>query len=335
MGQATSNERANEKCWVGFDLGGTKMLAAVFDSDFRLRARQRKKTKGHEGAESGLQRVVQAIRAASEEAGVEPSRLGGVGIGCAGALNLNKGEIHESPNLGWRDVPVRKFLQRELKCPVIVVNDVDAGVYGEFRFGAARDARCVVGVFPGTGIGGGCVYEGQILRGRNGSCMEIGHVPVMTDGPLCGCGQRGCLEAVASRLAISSAAAQAAYRGQAPHLLAMVGTDVSEIRSGILAEAIQAGDRVVEEIVLAAARHVGTAVATLVHLLGPDMVVLGGGLVEAMPKLFVETVAASARQRVLPSFSESFEVVAAKLGDDAIVRGAAAWAQHVTMESDE
>jgi glucokinase len=159
--------------------------------------------------------------------------------------------------------------------------------------------------------------------------MEIGHVQVAPEGPLCGCGRRGCLEAVASRLAIASRAAAAAYRGQAPHLLEEVGTDVAKIRSGALAASIEAGDEAVESIVREAARQIGRAVAGAVHLLGPDVVVLGGGLVEAMTKLFVTEVSEAAKQRVLPSFADSFEVVAAKLGDDAGVMGNAAWAQHV------
>jgi glucokinase len=157
--------------------------------------------------------------------------------------------------------------------------------------------------------------------------MEIGHLRVAPEGPLCGCGLRGCLEAVASRLAIAGAAAQAAYRGQAPHLLAACGADVANIRSGMIADAIAAGDAVVEQIVRNAAEAVGVAVAGAVHLLGPDIVVLGGGLVEAMPGLFVSAVGDSARARVMTTFRETFEIVAAQLGDDAAAMGAAAWAR--------
>jgi glucokinase len=208
-----------------------------------------------------------------------------------------------------------------------LLNDVDSGVYGEFRFGAATGARCVVGVFPGTGIGGGCVYEGKILRGKTSSCMEIGHIQIVPDGPLCGCGRRGCLEAVASRLAIAASVAQAVYRGQSNYLIATCGTDVGMIRSGVLAEAVESGEKVVERIVRAAAAHVGTAVATVVNLLAPDTIVLGGGMVEEMPDLFVAEVSGAAAARVMPSFVGSYKVVPAKLGDDAGAIGAAGWAQ--------
>jgi glucokinase len=315
--------------WVGFDLGGTKMLATLFDAKFKAIESDRSKTKGHEGAETGVTRIIKSIRKVLKEAGVKEGQLGGIGIGIPGPLDLDQGIIHSTPNLGWTDVRIKDILEKEFECPTVIANDVDAGVYGEYRFGAGRNARTVLGVFPGTGIGGGCVYEGSILRGKTGSCMEIGHVQVAPEGPLCGCGRRGCLEAVASRLAIASRAAAAAYRGQAPHLLDEVGTDVAKIRSGVLAASIAAGDETVESIVREAARQIGRAVAGAVHLLGPDVVVLGGGLVEAMPKLFVTEVSETAKQRVLPSFADSFKVAAASLGDDAGVLGNAAWAQHV------
>jgi glucokinase len=318
---------AQENHWVGFDLGGTKMLAVVYDSEFRPLGRDRTKSKGHEGGDAGLERIVATIHAALKDAKVTAEQLGGIGVGCPGPLDLDAGVILDTPNLGWQNVKVGETLESAFGCEAVIANDVDAGVYGEFRFGAAKDARCVLGVFPGTGIGGGCVYEGRIIRGKTTSCMEIGHVQVMPDGPRCGCGRYGCLEAVASRLAIAAAAATAAHRGDAPYLRSNTGTDMADIRSGALASSVRHGDKVVEQILRDAARHIGTAVAGAVHLMAPDMVVLGGGLVEAMPELFVEEVGDAARNRVMEPLVDSFTVTAAELGDDASVLGAAAWAQ--------
>jgi glucokinase len=320
--------------WVGFDLGGTKMMAAAFSQDFRLLGRRRRKTKGAEGAKAGLDRIVETIRDALEEGQVTDQRLAGIGVGCPGNVDLEKGIVIDSANLSWKNFHVREALEQEFKCPAVVLNDVDAGVYGEYRFGAGKGARCIVGVFPGTGIGGGCVYEGKVLRGKNISCFEIGHMQINPNGLPCGCGRIGCLETEASRLAISAAAAAAAFRGEAPHLLAAAGTDLANIRSSVLAEAIQAGDEVIERIVERAARLIGWAVGDVVNLLAPDVVVLGGGLVEAMPEIFLEEVEQSARQRAAPPFSKTFRVAAAKLGDDAVVRGAAAWAQTMQTAAD-
>jgi glucokinase len=313
--------------WAGFDLGGTKMMAAVYSPDFRVLGRRRRKTKGVEGAKAGVERIVETLRDALEEAHLDPAQLAGIGVGCPGNIDLERGLVVDSANLGWHNLPIQNLLEKVFDCPVAVMNDVDAGVYGEYRFGAARHARCVVGIFPGTGIGGGCVYEGQILRGRHVSCLEIGHLQVNPNGLPCGCGRVGCLETEASRLAIAAAAAVAAYRGDAPHLLAAAGTDLTNIRSGALAEAIRAGDTAIERIVERAARLIGVAVGDVVNLLAPDVVVLGGGLVEAMPELFLKQVELGARQRAAPPFSKTFKVVAARLGDEAVVRGAAAWAE--------
>jgi glucokinase len=317
----------NSRPWVGFDLGGTKMLAAAFGPDFRLLGRRRRKTKGSEGSKAGLDRIVETIRDALAEANMANEKLAGIGVGCPGNVDLERGVVIDSANLGWRNLQMREALEKEFKCPAVVLNDVDAGVYGEYRFGAGKGARCLVGVFPGTGIGGGCVYEGKVLRGKNISCFEIGHVQINPNGLPCGCGRIGCLETEASRLAISAAAATAAFRGEAPHLLAAAGTDLANIRSGVLAEAIQAGDTIIERIVERAARLIGWCLGDVVNLLAPDIVVLGGGLVEAMPDLMLEGIEEAARERAAPPFAKTFKVAGAKLGDDAVVRGAAAWAQ--------
>lgn len=324
MTQITSKQ----KVWIGFDLGGTKMACQAFDHSFAALSREREKTRGHEGQQIGLERIAATIRSTLGKLRLQPGELGGIGIGCPGPLDLDAGVILSAPNLGWSQVPLKAFLEREFQCPAFIMNDVDAGVYGEYRFGAGRGSRCVVGVFPGTGIGGGCVYDGELLRGRMGSCMEVGHVQVAPEGPLCGCGRRGCLEAVASRLAITADAIQAAYRGEAPYLMKNYGTDLSKIRSKALLEAITNGDVRIREIVTNAARQIGIVIGNLVNLLLPDKIILGGGLVEAMPDLFVESVHQSAQKRAMPAYENEFEVVAGQLGDDAATTGAAAWAQH-------
>ena len=278
-----------------------------------------------EGAKEVLDRIIGTIKESLDDAHIKAQHLGGIGVGCPGPLDLDRGIILEAPNLGWKNVPLKETLEKAFGCPTVIANDVDSGTYGEYRFGAGQKARCVVGVFPGTGIGGACIYEGKIFRGRTGSCMEIGHIRVQSGGRVCGCGQRGCLETVASRLAISAEAAAAAYRGEAPHLLEMAGTDLSSIKSGVLAKAV-AADAVVERIVRNAAQHLGGAIAGVVNLLAPDVVVLGGGLVEAMGALFLNEVRKTVDNRAMKSFTKSLKIVAAQLGDNATVMGAAALA---------
>jgi glucokinase len=328
--EATRMPAASEQnLWLGFDLGGTKMLAQVYDDEFRLLGKARKKTKPALDPEAGIDRICQVIDEALAAAQVTPDQLAGLGIGCPGPVDMDRGIVCDPPNLAWKNVPVRAMLEKRYPCQVAVLNDVDAGVYGEYRFGAGKKARCVLGIFSGTGIGGGCVYQGQILTGKRHSCMEIGHVQVTPRGPLCGCGRRGCLEALASRLAIAANAAKCVYRGEAPRLQEIAGTDLLNIRSSAIAQAVKAGDLAIERLVQEAARHIGIAVASIVHLIAPDVVVLGGGLVESLPDMIRATVEAEARRRVMPAFTDEFRVVVASLGDDAGALGAAGWAEHV------
>ncbi len=314
---------SKSKHWIGFDLGGTKMYAALFDDRAKKVAEIRKKTKGRDGAEAGLTRMAEMVRELCEEASLDTSKISGMGIGCPGPLNLEKGILVEAANLGWSNVPIKSWFEKKLGCPVSIGNDVDVGVLGEYYLGAGKNQRCVLGIFPGTGIGAGCVYEGKIIRGHSKSCMEFGHIQVLPNGPLCGCGKYGCLEAVASRLAIAGEAAKAAFRGQAPNLLAATKLKLTEIRSGTLKNAIEAGDTVVEQIVRDGARWLGVGVAMMVNVLAPDVIILGGGLVEALPDIFLNEVADAARKRCMPAFSNSIKIKISQLGDDAGVVGAA------------
>lgn len=314
------------RVWIGFDLGGTKMLAKVFNDDYQTLGRAKQKTHGAKGAKSGLARMVETIEEALDDAGVDADAIAGIGVGCPGPINPGSGRIVEAPNLGWRNVPVEEHLADAFDAQVVVCNDVDAGVFAEYTEGAAKGARCAVGIFPGTGVGAGAVIDGRLLQGANLSCMELGHIPLFPETS--GKGEDGAtLEMECSRLKIASEASRAAYRGLAPHLLKICGTDIAKITSSKLAEAIEEGDREIERIVRRAARLLGCGVAAVVHLLSPDRIVLGGGLVEAMPHLFVDTVRLAARDRVLPAYADSFTVVPAELEDDAGVMGAAAWAR--------
>lgn len=319
-------DSSKKRYWVGFDLGGTKMLATVYDDALNPLGSKKRRTHGSDGAEAGMARMAESIDAALAKAGVARGQLAGIGIGTPGPVDLEKGILLSAPNMGWKNVPIKSVMAKTFGCPVELAKDVDLGVYGEYRFGAAKDARCVVGLFPGTGVGGGCVYEGRIFRGRYRSCMEIGHVPVIEDGPLCGCGRYGCLEAVASRLAVSAAAAAAKFRGAAPHLATgETGIDLDQIRSSSLAEAIAAGDEALAAIIRNASRWMARVLGGVVNMLDPDVIILGGGLVEAAPDMIRSEIEKQLPRYVMPSFEGTYKIKLAKLGDDAVGMGAAAW----------
>ena len=322
------SEEHNNRVWVGFDLGGTKMLAVVYDDDFSILGKKRRRTREKGNSRIPIDRVVETIHMALEDAKIDSESVGAIGAGCPGPVDMGRGVIWEAPNLGWKNVPLKDDLAKAFQCPVSICNDVDAGVFGEYSHGAAQGKRCVLGVFPGTGVGGGCVYEGRIFRGSTSSCMEVGFIQMATEGPAAGLGPVGTLEALGSRLAIAGEAARAAYRGRAPMLAQEVGSDLAQIRSGTLARAIEAGDKEVERIVRRAARQIGRGIGSLVNVLAPDVVVIGGGLVEAMPELYLEETSAGAKRNSLPSLWKSFEIRTAELGDYATVLGAAAWGRH-------
>jgi glucokinase len=310
----------------GFDLGGTKMLCVVIDQDNRIVTKKRKKTKGAEGASSVVERIVELIRETFVEADLPLDQLSSLGIGCPGPVNMDKG-VNVAVNLGWKNVPLADMLSEQLHAPVSVLNDVDAGVYGEYCLGAGRGAQSVVGLFPGTGIGGGFVYEGKILRARKSSVMEIGHTRIASSERKSGVDISGTLESEASRLAIAAECAKLAYRGEAPYILKEAGTDLTKIRSKVIAEAVRQGNKSVEAVVRTSAQTVGYAVVNLIHMLCPEVIILGGGLVEALSDLYLEEVHKVTKKCILQCYSGMFEVKLAKLGDDAGAIGAALWSR--------
>jgi glucokinase len=320
---------------LGFDLGGTKLMAALVGRDFRVVKRFRQKTKAGQGDQEAVyQRIVETIRQVLDSAGVRPEELGGIGVGSPGPLELPAGLIVDTPNIGFKNFPLGARLAEDFQRPVFVDNDVNLGAYGEYHFGAGQGARHLVGVFPGTGIGGGLILDGRIYHGASGAAGEIGHVTMDPHGPLCGCGQLGCVEAYAGRNIIAAQLAVLAQRGQAPHLLAQAGTNLRNIRSAAMQRAIAAGDHLVEQTVRGAAARLGVACAGLVNLLSPDAIVLGGGLVEAMPQLFLEEVERALDDFSLPYLRKFCQVKVAELGDDATVLGAARLAADHVGEPD-
>lgn len=322
-----------KKYWIGFDLGGTKMMAVVFNDQLKEVARRRRRTHPRNGGPVTLERIQETIADALELNQIPLSQVAGIGIGVPGPLNPGTGVVLEASNLGWKEMPLLERLREHYGIPVAVANDVDAGVLGEYLQGAGVGCRSLLGVFPGTGIGGGFVYEGRIFQGSRSTCMEVGYLQLATEGSAAGVGPEGTLEGLASRLTIAAEAAKAAYRGQAPHLQSLTGNDISKIRSSALKESIAHGDEAVRKIVARAAEQVGRGIGSLINVLAPDKVVLGGGLVEAMPKLYVEHVKKGVKRNVLPSLKDYSEIVISSLGDLAAVVGAAGMVRQQVSDS--
>lgn len=311
--------------WIGFDLGGTKMMASVLDASYTVLGSARKSTNGSDGAPKGRAKIVKAIQEAIEAAGVDPKGIQGIGIGCPGLVNPDKGILVFAPNLGWTNMALRKLLQNQFKCPIAVLNDVDAGTYGEYVLGAGKGARSLLGVFPGTGVGAGFVYNGQLVMGRAISAMELGNV--LFPGTHIGSPVFGTvtLEDLTSRLALASQAGLACYRGQLPELDKKTEGALRSIRSKALANAFRSGDDAAMIMFRNSIRYLGMGVATVVNLLAPDRITLGGGLVEELPGLYLNLLKEEVEHYAIPELARGIKYSLAKLGGQAVAVGAVAW----------
>ena len=311
--------------WIGFDLGGTKMMASVLDANYTVLGSARKSTNGSDGAVKGRAKIVKAIEEAIAEAGVDPKGIQGIGIGCPGLVNPDKGILIFAPNLGWTNMALRKLLGNLFKCPITVLNDVDAGTYGEYVLGAGKGARSLLGVFPGTGVGAGFVYNGQLVMGRAISAMELGNI--LFPGTHIGSPVFGTvtLEDLTSRLALASQAGLACYRGQLPELDKKTEGALRSIRSKALANAFRSGDDAAMIMFRNSIRYLGMGVAAVVNLLAPDRITLGGGLVEELPGLYLNLLKEEVEHYAIPELARGIKYSLAKLGGQAVAVGAVAW----------
>ncbi|SRR5258708_2067255 len=312
---------------LGIDIGGSKTLFALFDERFRVIEDIKIKTHAEEGEKSFTRRFTEAVGKLVRAARKKNFHLEAAGIGCTGTVNATRDTMDKCPNVSFLvGYPLKDRLAKLTGANVFLMNDVHAGLYGEQQLGAARGARHAIAVFIGTGIGGALMIDGKLHFGTSGCGGNIGNYLIHPLGVLSGSPRRGVLDDVASRVAIAGDAATLAARQWAPHLLEEVGTDVAEIRGQDLARVIEEGDEAVEELVRSRARAVGLALSNLVDFINPDTIVLGGGLVEAMPKIIQEEVAAGIKQHATRDTQKVLKVVATKLNGHAVTAGAAKFA---------
>ena len=315
---------SKRRVYAGIDIGGTKMMCAVFEKNTII-GRYKQNTNVSEGRDAMVKRLEKTVEKALEDAEVPPKELLGIGVGCPGPLDKSTGTIVDAANLGFDELPVKETLVKAFSVPVVVENDVSVGTYGEFKEGAAQGYRHVLGVFPGTGLGGGIIIDGRLYTGASGNAGEIGHMIMQLDGPLCGCGQYGCYEALASKTALAKDAVTMTFVGKAPDTFQAAGTDFSNFKSKIFKKGfLKDGDETVARIVRRGARFLGIGMGNLVNIFNPERIVLGGGLVEKLGKPYIEIAEAAMRETAMPTLLEDVTVAEALLGDDAIVIGAAA-----------
>lgn len=316
---------------VGIDLGGTKILAAAFSRDLKRLGASKRRTKSERGAPAVMDRIVRCVTDAVEDSDLDLKRCRGVGIGVPGAVDFDAGKIIFAPNLEWTNLPLKKELEKRLGVPVFVENDCNVCTLGVFEKELGGKPASVVGMFIGTGIGGGLVLNGKPYVGASHTAGEIGHMVLQVDGPKCGCGRRGCLEALGSRSAMAKRFQSAVDNGEKTDLLDLVGGDFSNLKSNHLRKAVLRGDKLVKKTLAEASRYLGIGAANLINLFNPECVVLGGGVIDAVADEMFEPIVASAMEHVFPGAERGLKFVVSKLGDDAGITGAAVLARQSTL----
>lgn len=313
---------SNRDVIVGIDLGGTRFRVCLAEPTGRILRRLSRPTQHEEGPERVVARLAAAVR---ELGGDElPATVLGVGVGAPGPLDPWLGVIFQAPNMpGWRDVPLRQMLAEALALPVHLGNDANLAALGETSFGAARGCRNVVYITVSTGIGGGVIEDNRLLLGARGLAAEVGHMVVEPRGPRCGCGNWGCVEALASGTAIARVARERLASGEPSALGDLPGPPEVSITAERVAAAAAAGDPLASAVMRSAAEYLGIAVVNVLHLYDPEVVVLGGGVCLAGEMIFAP-VRAAITARAMAAYRARARVVPAALGDDAGLLGAVA-----------
>ncbi len=314
--------------YIGCDLGGTNLRAAIVDVDSgTVLAQKSIPTLAREGHEAVMQRMADLFLQIIDGAGMQKKDIGGVGIGVPGVLDLEKGETLFLPNLAgtWPHVPLRDRITELTGLQTSLLNDVRSITNGEWRFGAGRGVDTIAVFAIGTGIGGGLVISGQLCLGIGGTAGELGHTMIDFNGPACGCGNRGCLEAYASGPAIAAMGMKAVAQGLTTCIAEMSGNDLNRITPELISKAALAGDEIAIDIYERAGFYLGIAAANMCCAIGPRRIIIAGGVAQA-GDLLLDPIRRTIRDRVHVMPIEQVQVVQSALGHNAGMIGVACWA---------
>jgi glucokinase len=311
---------------LGVDLGGSKILTAVTDSQGKMLSRDHSVTPAGKGHEAVIRSILESAHRALEQADVAVSELAAVGVGAPGLVNPGTGILYTSPNLpGWRDIPLRAVMQERLDKKTFLINDANAAALGELHFGAARGARNFIYITLSTGIGGGIVIDGGIYSGAIGAAGEVGHMTIDDDGPPCNCGNKGCWETLASGTALAREAKQRIKEGAKTSIPGYVDGDIEKVTAEVIHSAAQQGDSLARELIARTGYYVGVGLASLINIFNPELIVIGGGLSNIGDMLF-DPAFKVARERAYRETFRAVRFAAAELGRNSGVLGAAVFA---------
>lgn len=306
---------------VGVDLGGTNIRALVLDESMEAIGRSETLTRTEDGVDAVVGRMADCVREALDRAGIALEDVEGVGVGAAGLTDWRSGTVLLASNLGWKDVPLKEYLSRKLgDARVEVDKDTNAAALAEARLGAGRMFDHFLYVTAGTGIGGGIILNGTLYRGATGGAGDIGHVVVDPDGPLCGCGDHGCVEVFASGGGIVARAREALEDGHPE--AASSSMPAENLTAQAVFDAAAQGDSLAARVVERSGASLGLVLADYVNINNPEAIVLGGGLLRA-GALYRTPVERELKRRALPALGDIVQLVPPELGEDVGMIGGA------------
>ena len=313
--------------YIAVDMGATKVQASMVKACGTIIRRLKNVTPRDVGPEPIVEVLESSIHGILEKTNAGMDDVAAIGLAIPGVVDPDEGRVVFTANAGLSGFKIGPHLQKKLKVPVVIGNDCNLGALGEKWLGSARDALSVMAILVGTGIGGGFVQNSKLWRGARESASEIGHTVMQIGGPKCGCGNLGCFEALASRTAIERDIRQAIEAGRSSLISELTEGDLGVIRSGVLRKALDRGDELVTEVLTAAAEVIGHACISVRHLMDPEVIVLGGGVIEACSNFMVPIVERVVGEDSLPGAKPGGGILVSALGDDAVVLGAVALAR--------
>ena len=307
---------------IGIDVGGTNVKIALVDGEGKIIYSNSVPTYAQMGYEYTVNNIKQAIRDLMKETNTDAKEIEGIGFDFPGQVDYKTGVVKLAPNIpGWVNVPIAQMIEEEFNIPTRIDNDVRCAALGELKFGAGKGCENFVCITVGTGIGSGLVINGQLVRGTANAAGEIGHIKLqMNGGPICGCGDTGCLEAFASGPSIVAMAQEYLKGGKSTKFREMAGAD-GEITPYIVAKAAEAGDPVAKRIFEIVGTYIGMGLVSVINLLNPEKVIIGGG-VAAAGDLLLDPIRKTIKERAMVVAGNSVEIVPAELGNSAGVIGA-------------
>lgn len=305
---------------ICLDVGGTKVLGAIFNENREIIYRLKKKSKAGENQTGDIEQVIiGVVEEMIRESGIEKKEIRAIASCAPGVIDQDTGIVLFTPNLPMRNYDMKGAMEKHFGIPFFVGNDVNLGVLGEYKYGAAQGYRNIVGFFVGTGMGGGLILNGELYTGHQFKAAEYGHMIMDPEGPLCNCGQRGCLETFSSKQGMSAYIRQQVSRGRESMLAEAVADGV--FRSKKLKKALAAGDQVAIEAVDRACHYLAIATGNMINTFSPDLVLYGGGVIEAVGDLFLEKILAEVDRYCMTAIRPTVELKIADLGDDSILYG--------------